>query len=905
MTRVARAVPVVLVSFAASVTAVSAETIPTPSEFLKMKVGGDGVLATYEQIVSYWRAIDPLSDRITLEELGPTTMGHPFINAIITSPENMKKLEHYREINNRLYDPRRTSPEEARRLIAEGKTIVALQMSIHSTEVAAAQMSMELAYRFATENTPRMKEVLDNCIILLTPSHNPDGTQMVAEWNLKTVGTPFEGSNIPFLYHKYVGHDNNRDWYMFTQKESQITVEKIWNRWHPQISYDMHQMGATSARLFIPPYVDPWDPNVNPVLRSEITMLGSTMAANLIGQGKDGVVIHAMYDGWTPARGYVNYHGGIRFLTEAASAKLASPITLRFDQLGRGIGYDAKVPAWNFPKPWRGGAWHIRDIMDYEHAAADALLDNAANYREQWLSNFYRVNQDAVGRRDPESGKDKPFAIVFPGAQRDPAAAYKLLGVLQFGDVEVHRAKAPFTADGKSYPAGSHIILMAQPASSFAKTLTEVQHYPDLRQYPGGPPQRPYDVTAYTMPLMMDVEAVHVQQPFTADLELLTTPITAPPGSIVGGHAAQAYAFAHDNAGILAMNRLAKAGLKFVWATAPFTSGGVSFPAGTIVVPVSGQHAVHEAVAEAAKALPLTVHALNDAVPAGLTVKKPRVGMYKSYVASMDEGWTRWIFEQWGLDYTSLENKDVRAGNLGAKFDAIVLPQQGPGPMLNGFRAGSMPPEYVGGIGPEGVAALRAFVEGGGTLVALDVASMMPIQQFNLPVKNVLQGLSGGVREEGEPPAETPPVVPLGGRGAESGPSSAAFYAPGSIVKTKVDITSPIAYGSTPESMAWFEQSPAFEVAEPAKAIVSYPESGSPLMSGWLLGAEKLNGRAAVVEAPLGSGRVVLFGFRPQYRAQTWATFKLLFNSLYYATADSGRDAHRRAAGRPAQRPAS
>ncbi len=860
-----------------------AQTVPTPSDFLKMKIGGDGVLASYEQIVSYWKAVAAARpDRITLEDLGPTTMGHPFVNAIITSPENMKRLEYYRGINNRLYDPRSTSEDEAKKLIAEGKTIVAMQMSIHSTEVAATQVSMEIAYRFATGNSPRLNAILDNCIILLSPSHNPDGTQMVAEWNQKTVGTKFEGGSIPFLYHPYVGHDDNRDWYMFTQKESRITVEKIWNRWHPEISYDMHQMGANAARLFIPPYVDPWDPNVNPILISEMSMLGSTMAAELTGQGKDGVVIHAMYDGWTPARGYVNYHGGIRFLTEAASAKLASPITLTFDQLGKGIGYDAKEVAWNFPRPWRGGTWRLRDIMDYENAAADALLDHAARYRETWLTNFYRVNQQAVGRRDPLTGKERPYAEVVPVAQKDPAATYKLLATLQFADVEISRAKTPFTANGRQFPAGTFVILYAQPASAFAKTLTEVQHYPDLRQYPGGPPQRPYDVTAYTMPLMMGVDTVRVQQPFQADLDLVKEPIAAPAGSVEAPRAKKAYVFAHDSAGIMAMTRLVKAGVRVAWASAPFTVGGTAFPAGTIVVPVQGQKTVHEAVAEAAKAFPIAVRAVNDTVPAATIVRAPRVGLYKSYVASMDEGWTRWILEQWNIDYSSLEDKDVRAGNLRAKFDAIVLPQQGSRQMVNGYAPGTMPDQYVGGLGAEGVAALKTFVEAGGTLVALDSASMMPIEQFKLPVKNVLQGLSG---DPGE------------GARDQLGPNSAAFYAPGSIVKTEVDVTSPIAYGSDPDSTAWFEQSPAFDVSGTAKTIVSYPASGSPLLSGWLLGAEKLNGKSAVVEAPVGKGRVILFGFRPQYRAQTWATFKLLFNSLYYATME--RPTPPTTAGRP------
>jgi hypothetical protein len=545
---------------------------------------------------------------------------------------------------------------------------------------------------------------------------------------------------------------------------------------------------------------------------------------------------------------------------------LAAPSTLTFDQLGRGINYDAKVVAWNFPRPWRGGTWHLRDIMDYEHLATDAILDHAARYRTEWLSNFYQVNKNVIGRKDPESGREKPYAVVIPAEQRDPAAAYKMLWALQFGDVEIHRAKAAFTADGKSYPAGSHVILLQQPAGTYAKTLTEVQHYPDLRQYPGGPPQRPYDVTAFTMPLLMDVDAVFVQQPFQADLEKVPSPIAAPPGAVAGGTAKKAYVFAHDNAGILALNRLTRAGVRVLWASAAFSAGGREFPAGTMIVPVAGQKTVHQAIASVAKALPMQIYAVTDVVPAGASVKQPRVGLYKSFVASMDEGWTRWIFEQWDLPYTSLENKDVRAGGLRAKYDVIVLPDQDATGIVDGFRAGTMPEQYVGGIGAEGVGSLKTFVEEGGTLVALDSASMLPIERFGLPVKNVL--------------AEVAP-----GQGREAlGPRSAAFYAPGSIVRINVDATNPIAYGARPEGIAWFEQSPAFESGGNAKVVAGYPAQGSVLLSGWLLGGEKLNGKAAIVDAPLGRGHVILFGFRPQYRAQTWATFKYLFNSLYYAT---------------------
>jgi Zinc carboxypeptidase len=865
----------VLVAFFATLAA--AQSIPTPSEFLKVQVGADGVLISYDQAVAYWKAVAAKSDRITIQELGRTSMGLPYIVAIVTSPENQKKLEYYRDINNRLYDARRTTPEQARQLIAEGRTFVAIQMAIHATEVGSAQMSPELAYRFATDNSARMKNVLDQTIIILSPSHNPDGMNMMAEWNKKLAGSTLDPSTLPFLYNKYVGHDDNRDWYMFTQKESQISVEKIWNYWHPQISYDLHQMGSTAARIFAPPYVDPWDPNVDPIIRANITWLGAAMADRIIGAGKTGVAVQAIYDAWTPARGYVNYHGGVRVLTEAASVKLANPVELTFDQLARGIGYDAKTVSWNFPQPWRGGTWRLRDIMDYEHLAVDAVLEHAAKNREQWLSNFYRVGANAVGRTDAESGTQKPYAIVVPADQKDRASTYKMLWALQFGDVEISRAKSAFLVGGRQYPAGSHVILLAQPASAYAKTLTEIQHYPDLRQYPGGPPQRPYDVTAYTMPLMMGVETVTVQDAFPADLELVTERIALPSGTVTGVPAgsATAYVFKHDNGGLMALNRLAGTGLRVDWSTAAFTAGGKDYPAGTMIVPLAGQPKtmrpaqVHQAVAAAARAFPVEFVAIREkALPPARTVRMPRVGMYKSFVASMDEGWTRWLLEQWEVPFTSLENKDVRAGGLRAKYDVVILPQQDAQSMIDGHRAGAVPEEYAGGLGKEGVAALKDFTEAGGTLIALDAASMLPIEQFGLPVKNVV--------------AETRQRSGAG----RLGPDSAAFYGPGSILKSVVDVSSPIAYGAERDGIVWFEQSPAFEVSGNAKSIVSYPAQGPVLLSGWLLGGEKLNGRSAIVEAPLGRGRVVLFGFRPQYRAQTWSTFKYLFNSLYYATMD-------------------
>ncbi|RPH62724.1 MAG: hypothetical protein EHM89_05130 [Acidobacteria bacterium] len=742
-------------------------------------------------------------------------------------------------------------------MISRGKTIVAIQMGIHSDEVAAPQLSLELAHQFATDNSPRMLEILDQTIIVLSPSHNPDGTQMVAEWNEKTVGTPHEGAALPFLYHHYVGHDNNRDWYMFTQAESRITVGKIWNRWHPQISHDLHQMSPDGARAFVPPYLDPVDANIDPILRDQTNTLGSYMAAELTARGKEGVVTNAIYDLWTPARAYVNYHGGVRILTEVAGARLASPVTLSLSALRPGIGFDPRRASWNFPKPWGGGAWRLRDIMDYQHVAVDALLDHAARNRQVWLTRFWQASKHATRRAGEKFDRHQPYAVVISATQNDPLAVTEMLRALQLGDVEVHRARTSFRAGNSRYPVGTHVILMAQPAGAFAKTLTEVQHYPDVRPYAGAPPQQPYDVTAYTMPLLMGVKALHVAEPFDADLELVPAPAPAGRGRLGRGSEGSAYAFPHDSAGIRALIRLLKDRVRVGWARQAFVANGQAMPPGTIVV-TGGQPGVREALAALVQALPLKITPADGRLPPIWSLRLPRVGLYRSFAASIDEGWTRWILDQWSLPYSTLENRDIRNdhGTLRSRFDAIVLPDQHLGEIVNGLGSGQGPAQYAGGIGDEGVAALRAFVEHGGTLIALDSASSLPVQRFGLQVRNV---------------------------------SPTDVYGPGSILRTRVDVNHPIGFGSDSQSIAWFEHSLAFRVQGNARAIVTYSRGPGLLMSGWLMGGEHLAGTDAVVEVPLGRGRVILFGFRPQYRAQTWATFGLFFNALFYSTLTADR----------------
>jgi hypothetical protein len=769
--------------------------VPAPKDTLGFTPGDDRKLASWASIVDYFKKLDAASDRMIFEEIGKTTIGAPFVYATISSPENLKNLEKYKDINAKLADPRKygqgdprismkrlSRDQVMRSLITQGKTIVLITFGIHSTEVGSTLSSMLIAHELASSSDPRIKNILDNTIILLVPSLNPDGVDIVKNWYDKTLGTPYEGTEPPELYHKYVGHDNNRDWYAFTQVETQLTVDKIHNVWHPQIVLDVHQQGANGARQFLPPYMAPVEPNVPKQIVEGFTELGNYMAGDLRKKGLQGITTNTTYDAWTPARAYSHYHGGVRILSETASAKLATPITVKFEDLrGASGGLDAKVESPNFGPVWKGGTWKLRNITDYMTATAFSLLDHAADNREKWLSRFYEIGKEAV--RPSKNGEVYGYLVT---------PYDKLEEILERGGVE-------FSEDFRMGSDGSletfTLIKKAQPYFGFAKALFEKQHYPDLKD-DKGVPIAPYDVTAHTLSLLFDLKVEPIYKPL-------------PKLNVSAG-------------------------------------------------------------------LPSQLGCVGPVIFRG-------VALYRSETPVMDEGWTRFILEdkkhtfRYNSDGTCTRVVSTQTRNRNLKVSSqsgsgtIIFPDQSPNQILNGYATGSMPDEYVGGVGKEGVENLKKFVEAGGTLVFLNRASNFAIEQFNLPVKDVTRGLN---RKD--------------------------FYIPGSILRTELDLTHPIAKGMPQQSIAWFEQSPAFEIVGvtplgvpnggdgTAKAvtltprvIARYPsDPKNILLSGWALGAEKIAGKAALVEITMGKGKIILFGFRPQYRGQSLATFPLLFNAI-------------------------
>ena len=621
--------------------------ITSPEEAFGFKLGADRKLADWTQLTAYYQKLAHESKSVRYEELGKTTEGRPFVAVTITSPENMAHLEDYKKIQAQLADPRITSPEQAKSLEARGKTILVVTCNIHSTEIASSQSCAGFAYMLATGTGPNAQQILNNTIIVMIPSLNPDGQQLVTDWYKKYLGTPYEGTSPVVLWHHYTGHDDNRDWYAFTQVETQLTVNKVLNVWHPQILYDIHQMGSNGPRIYLPPWVDPIDPNIDPLLVMSMNAAGTQAAYEIMETGKAGVLINGVYDMWSPARHYVAYHGGLRLLTESASVNIASPKEIPFDKLDKGIGYDAKVAKWNFPNPWKGGTWRLGDIVAYQTDAFFAIARNAAQNREHFLQDFYTYGQNAVSQK-----YGGPYAYVIPADQTDPGATTHMVNILRTGGVEVTQASAPFTAGGKQYGAGSYVVVLGQPYGSFAKTLLEVQHYPNIAQYPGGPLQRPYDVTAQTLPLLMGVAADAVEAKF----QVTATPVAKAETQATFAHSASGYLLNDSvNNSYYVLFGLLKAGVKAY----RLTSG--TYSKGTIYVP--GGSDVDGKLAPLVSKFPVVV----QPAPAGLTgsalaVTLPRIAMYQSWVPSMDEGWTRWIFDQNGIPYTRVVDADMRKG---------------------------------------------------------------------------------------------------------------------------------------------------------------------------------------------------------------------------------------------------
>jgi len=860
--------------------------VPAPDQFFGFKIGADGELARYPKILEYFQLIAKQTDRVKYEELGKTTMGNSYPLLRISSPQNLAKFDRLVEINNRLADPRGLSDSEARALAAEGKPFYFLYATIHSTEVSNGQAIIHIVHRLATENSPQIREILDNSVVLMVPSQNPDGQHLVIDHWYKTKGTPFNRV-YPDLYHKYVGHDDNRDWFMFTQKETRMNIELVQNKYKPIISHDMHQQGPQGSRIFVPPFTDPFDRNIHPLLALGQATVGQAMASALLGEGKEGVAWNESYDMWSPARQYMIYHGQPRILTEIASSggNLADPFVN--PQKGRPLG--PQEARGNFPVPYSKDTWTLGQQMDYGITAAIAGMSHVAKYGREWLYNFYTVHKDWVNY-------DKgPYAFVVPAAQRDQFATYEMLEILEFGDVEIHRATAPFTANGKQYAAGSYVVKTAQPYGAFAKTMLEKQVYPDLRLFPGGPPQRPYDVTGHTLWMLMGVTVDVVEQPFEAPLEMVKK--VAPRPTMVAARPKGAYLVDPGSYGFFkTVTELQKAKVPIYRAAKAFDN----HPAGTWVIPPSA--AAQPIIEKAAKEMGAAVTGV-DRVPAvdGFRLKPAtKVGLWKG-ANNMPGGWLLWMLEQYGINHEIVKAQDF-AGDLNAKYDVILLPSgTSKARIVSGLDPKRNDPaewSWAFGVGDEGWKKLKTFVENGGTLLAIGTAVETARELLDLPIEKALPEGRPRFGPQATPAAGTAASAGATLRDAFSSPArlmqtlrdrvadpESLFFCPGSLLQNEFDVNNPVAWGMPAEWPVFFEGDQAYRLRPgfgiETQVVSRYPTE-NVLQSGWLLGEEYLRDQANVLSFRIGKGYVVTYGSQVDFRTQPRATFTLIFNALFH-----------------------
>ncbi|OGD19964.1 MAG: hypothetical protein A2W03_15935 [Candidatus Aminicenantes bacterium RBG_16_63_16] len=839
-----------------------------PEKFLGFKVGADRQLADYGQITAYFQKLDQESPRLQLFTIGESTLKKPMIMAAITSEANMPRLDAFKNIARRLRDERSLGPEEARRLAGEGKVILLITCNIHASEIAAAQMSMELAHKLVTGDTPfDAARVLEDVIVLLVPTTNPDGEQLVVDWYRKYVGTSFEGGSMPWLYHPYAGHDNNRDWFMFNLAETRAVSRVLYQDWLPQIHIDEHQMGSTGARLFVPPFMDPPVPVVQPLLWRSIGLCGASMAYDLQKNGFRGVVQGRSYTGWwIGACDDTSWlHNVVGLLSEMASVRVATPLYIEPNEIPQPY-YEKRM---EFIDPWPGGWWRLRDLVDYELTLSLSLVKTAYLHKRDFLFNFYQMYRNSAEKTE----RNQPFAYIIPPDQHDYAASLEMIKILMLGGVEVHRAKEQFIAGGKIYPAGSFIVLLGQPYKPYAWALLERQKYPDLREYPGGPPTPPYDNAGWTLPLQMGVTCDEAAAPFQAALvKLEAAPAAAPAQPALD--AANFVLDCRSNAAYGAVFALFKEKAEVRRSKEEVRGAGFEAAAGSFIVKNSPE--VRKALPDILKRWPVNPVPLPDisAVPSA-EVRAPRIGLYQSWRASMDEGWTRYVFDTLGVPYVTLHNdafkpakdkKDKKA-DLRAKCDIIVFADESADIIKTGkpspeserarFFTASYPPEYEGGIEKEGVEALKAFVEAGGVVVTLNGACELGLKDLAAPARNVLERVE-----------------------------RTRFFCPTSILRIEVDNRAPIGYGMPEKAAAVFADSPALNTRIPPadwdrRVVASYPEA-DVLLSGWLLGEEVIARKAAVVDTRHKKGRIILIGIPCQNRAQSHGTYKFLLNALLY-----------------------
>jgi hypothetical protein len=838
-------VPVFLLLLVGSFAQPAAQSsVTSPRTQFGFAIGDDYQLANYSKIAAYWRKLDAESDRMVVQEIGKTAEGRPHLMAIVTSPENHRNLARYKQISQRLGYADGLNDEQARELAKQGKAVVWIDGGLHATETLGAQQLTQMLYEMVSRTDEETLRFLNDCIVLFVHA-NPDGNELVADWYMRT-SDPAKRSlaNLPRLYQKYIGHDNNRDFFASTQVETENINRVLYHEWMPQILYNHHQSGPQGTVAWSSPQRDPYNYNLDPLLILGLEALGTHMHQRLASEGKPGVTKSAggPYDGWWNGgiRNTGNFHNIIAILTET----IGSPTPMRIPFVAQ-----RQIPSRDLAYPIAPQEWKFKQSIDYSLSFNRAVIDYASRNREWLLFNIYKMGQRSIQRGSEDTWRPSPDRIaaakgiedlhkpelrdprgfIIPANQADFPTAIKFINALREVNVTVHRATRAFEVAGKKYPSGSFVVFTAQAFRPHVMDMFEPQEHPNVFPVPGGPPTPPYDNAGWTLAFQMGVQFDRVLEPFTGPFETVTEWNVAIPKMTTLDR--------RVNDSVIAVNRLLKAGAAVYASPTAFSQSAAG----------------------------------------GSRLRAPRIGLWDTYGGSMPSGWTRWILEQFEFPFSRVFAQELDAGNLNAKYDVLVFvtgaipaPPR-PGAAEGGGRGGrgggaeltaaDVPAEYATHLGrvtaERTIPQLRAFVEAGGTVVAIGSSAANLAAHLKLPVENHLV-------ENGEP-------LPR-----------AKYYVPGSVLTARIDTTHPLAAGMSERTDFFFDESPVFRLRAgdaSVRAIATF-DTETPLHSGWAWGQKYLKGGVAAAEVTLGKGRVVLYGPEILQRAQPHGTFKLLFNAL-------------------------
>ena len=883
------------ITLAAAATSATAQ-LTTPEEQFGYRIGTDYQLINYEGLTEYWQLLAEQSDRMTLESIGKTSEGREQWMATITSPANRPNLDRYREIARRLAQAEGVTEEEARVLAAEGKAVIWIDGGLHATEVLGIQQLMELVWQMVSRDDAETMRFLDEVILLATHA-NPDGHALVANWYMRS-DDPLERSTrgIPVLYQKYAGHDNNRDFYMASLAETENMNRVMYREWFPQIVYNHHQTGPSGTVMFAPPFRDPPNHNLDPIIITSLDQVGSAMHHRFVVEGKGGTTMRrgASYSTW--------WNGGLRttpyfknmigLLTETIGSP--TPIEIPFRP-------NRQITHADLPLPVTPGAWHFRQSVDYSQTANRAVLDYAARNREHLLFNIWRMGMNSIERgsrdswtvlpkwidevagevgargsiqeyeaylRDPANRDARGY--ILPADQLDFTSATRFVNALLKGGVKVHRAVADFSVGGRDYPAGSYVVTAAQAFRPHVLDMFEPQNHPNDFQYPGGPPIAPYDNAGWTLALQMGVEFDRILDGFSGpfeEIEWLAEPMA---GTVAGAASPAGYVVDHVNEAFTAVNRVLAGGGEVYWVEETFDAGGESFEPGAFYIPAGA--ATRSQLEDWATQLGVTFHGVASAPEGAFELTHARVGLWDRYGGSMPSGWTRYVLEDFEFNFEVVYPPEIDAGSLNDRFDVIVLPDgaMSPGGVGGRFGGGGLAATVpdslrgrLGGLSREtSVPALREFIENGGAVIAIGSSTALG-PNLGLPLANFM------VDDNGQPLSRDD------------------YFTPGSIHDIRVEHVSPVTHGLGERVNVLHSHSPVYRIGDGAANVrrLAWYDSDEPLVSGWAWGQQHLEGGTSMIEADIGAGKLFLFGPKITFRSQAHGTFPLLFNGIHYGAA--------------------